>query len=67
LYEFYGLDLQKTYYNLFISRDVVDIARGVSNDKFIFNSKTYFCESIEDWYSLDGWVNVLSVLSETPA
>ncbi len=61
LYEAYGLDLQKEYYNLYVSQDVLDVLRDVSGDQIIFNNSRFQCESNNDWFALDGWKGILCV------
>ena len=62
LYEQYGLDLQKTYWNFFIEQSVMDIERDVSSDQFILQGAIYQCISAVPWYGIDGWLEVLTVL-----
>ncbi|ASG88408.1 phage collar protein [Salmonella enterica] len=54
-----GLDYQKTYWNFYVSADVIDVARDVSGDQFAFDGLRYQCESITPWRSIDGWNAVL--------
>lgn len=61
LYEFMGLDLQKNYYNIYVSNNVIDIKRDVSGDYVIYNSKKLQCESITAWFEADGWNQILAV------
>lgn len=56
-----GLDLTRSYVNIFISQKVIDVQRDVSNDKFEFNGWTYDCLSITPWVQIDGWNQVLAV------
>lgn len=63
LYEQYGLDLQKKYYNFFTENNFVDIQRGVSNDLIVYAGNVYQCESATDWYGIDGWLEMLVCLS----
>lgn len=65
LYEQMKLDFQKNYVNFYVSKAVLDIRRDVAGDRIIFNGKTFQCESLTDWYAMDGWVAVLCV--EIPA
>lgn len=62
LYEQYGLNLQKSYYTFYTSNNVIDVARNVSGDQFVYNGQRYQVESNNDWYSVDGWKGVLCVL-----
>lgn len=61
MYQFMGLDFQKFYMNFFIERAVIDIARDVSGDQFIFQGKTFQCLSRTAWHNIDGWDQVLCV------
>lgn len=65
LMQILGLDMQKRYVNIFVSQDVVDIARDVSSDKFQFGCITYQAISITQWVTVDSWNQVLAV--EVPA
>lgn len=62
LYTQFGLDLQKSYFTLYVSANLVDLARDVSGDQIVFNNLRYQCESNNDWYDMDGWKGVLCVL-----
>jgi len=64
LYEKFGLDLQKTYYNFYVPVQVFGIQRGISGDKLVFLGNEYQCESVNDWYGIDGWVVVLCILQK---
>jgi hypothetical protein len=61
VYELYGLDLQKSYYTFYASKDIFDISRDVSGDQIAFNSQRFQCESNNDWFAIDGWKGVLCV------
>lgn len=61
MYEQMGLDLQKSYINIYISHDVVDIDRDVSGDQVVFFGALYQCISKTAWKSIDGWNQVLAV------
>lgn len=60
-YEYMGLDFQKNYFNFYVSRSVIDLARGVAGDQLVFNGKKFQCESKTDWFGIDGWDAVLCV------
>jgi hypothetical protein len=63
MYALYGLDLQKTYFVFYVSQNIIDIQRDVSNDYIVFNSVRYNCESNKaNWFQIDGWVGTLCVL-----
>ncbi len=60
-YQFQGLDLQKNFINVYVSKEVIDIGRDVSGDQIVFNGKRFQCESATDWYGIDGWLCILCV------
>ncbi len=62
LYQIYGLDLQKSYYNFYVSKNVIDVTRNVSGDQLVFNNQRFQCESNTDWYVIDGWKGILCVM-----
>lgn len=61
LYEQFGLDLQKDYFILYTSNNVIDITRDVSGDQLAFDGQRYQCESNTEWFHLDGWNGILCV------
>lgn len=68
LYEQRGLEFSKTYYNFFVSSNVIDVSRGNSGDEFVFNGNRFKCESITPWYAIDGWAEILcSLIDGTPS
>ena len=48
VYYLYGLDLQKSYYTFYASRDILDINRDVSGDQISFKGQRFQCESAND-------------------
>ena len=58
LYQQYGLDLSKSYYNFYTSNNVIGVGRDVSGDQVSFENKRYQCESITEWFGIDGWVAI---------
>lgn len=56
-----GLDLQRNYVNIFVSTNVIDLARDVSGDQFQFDGRTFQIESQTSWYIRDGWAEALAV------
>ncbi len=56
-----GYNLQKNYFNFFCSKQVLDLQRDTSSDLMARNGYLYQCQSITDWYGVDGWVQVLLV------
>lgn len=61
LYEQFGLDLQKDYFNFYSSNNLLDVTRDVSGDQLVFMTKSYQVESATDWYQLDGWKGIICV------
>jgi len=61
LYEQYGLDFQKDYYNFFALSDVMDVEREVSGDQLEFLNNRYQVNSKVAWYSIDEWVQLLCI------
>ena len=66
LYEQYGLDFTKDYFNFFVSKNLVDITRDVSNDLLVFYGTVYQCESATEWFAIDGWLQMLCCASGLP-
>jgi hypothetical protein len=62
LYEQLGLDLQKSYFNLYVPNNVIDVGRDVSGDQISFQGQRFQCESATEWFGIDGWVAVLCVM-----
>ncbi|OWK42193.1 phage collar protein [Fimbriiglobus ruber] len=61
LYQQYGLDFQRNYINVYVSRAVLDVTRDVSGDMIEFNGNSYQCLSITPWAAIDGWSAVLCI------
>ena len=61
VYQEYGLDLQKNYATIFVSRDVLDLTRDTSGDRVFWNGRAYQIISQTDWFNIDGWVSFLAV------
>lgn len=61
LYLNLGLEWQKNYFNFYLEKGIIDVARDVSGDQFEFNCKRYQCLSKTDWYGIDNWDAVLCV------
>lgn len=61
-YQQMGLDLQKSYFTLYVPSNVIDVGRDTSGDQFIFQGNLYQCMSENDWFPLDGWTGVVSEL-----
>ena len=60
-YEFMGLDFQKKYINIYISKEIIDIDRDVSGDQFFVLGRRFQALSKTWWFNIDGWVAVLCV------
>jgi hypothetical protein len=56
-----GLDLQRNYVNVFVSKDVVDLARDVSGDQFVFDNRLFQIETQTSWFLRDGWAEAMAV------
>lgn len=61
LFERLGLDFQKNYATIFISKNVIDIARDVAGDQFTYGGKKYQALSRTDWFVQDGWDSILCI------
>jgi len=59
LYQAYGLDLQKSYFNFYTLNDLIDVHRDFSNDQIEYDGHVYQCESNTEWYAQDKWKGVL--------
>lgn len=60
-YEAMGLDFQKNYVTIFVEKSVIDIARDVAGDLFVYNAVVYHAESKTNWFGQDSWVAVVCV------
>lgn len=60
-YQFMGLDFQKNYVLFYVQKNILDLTRDVSGDRFVFNGITYQCESKTNWFPQDGWDEVLCI------
>lgn len=61
LYEIYGLDFSKEYFNLYISKLIIGVDRDSAGDQLGFSEARYKCKSVTPWSSIDGWNAVLCV------
>lgn len=64
MYEQYGLDLQKSYFNFYVSANIQDTQRDRSGDQIVFGDLRFQCESNTEWFRIDGWKAILCVLIE---
>ena len=60
-YKELGLDLQKNYLRIFAAKDIIDLTRDASGDRFVYNSKLYQIESQKPWFLIDGWAACIAV------
>lgn len=56
-----GLDLQKSYFYLFVSRNFIDLTRDIAADQIAFQGQRYQIQSNTEWYGIDGWLQILCV------
>lgn len=61
LIEQMGLDLQKTYFQFFLTTGIIDVNRDTSGDQFEWKGKTFQCLSATPWRGIDGWDHVVTV------
>ena len=61
MYAELGLDFNKRYARFFSSNDMLNVDRDFSGDKIVFNGITYKCESVTEWFELDGWKEALLI------
>ena len=61
MYEKLNLDWSKYYATIFVSKNVIDIARDVSGDQFAYAGRRYQAESRTDWFAQDGWDAILCI------
>lgn len=61
LYESLGLDFQKNYATIFVTRELIDLIQGKAGDRFSWNGRMWQVQSDMNWNGSDGWVSALSV------
>lgn len=61
-----GLDFNSEYVNIFAEKDMVDLARDSSGDRFQFGGNTYQMSQNENWYLQDGWATCLAIKINLP-
>ncbi len=61
VYQEYGLDFQKNYATIFVSRDVLDLTRDATGDRVFWNGRAFQIISKTDWFNIDGWVSFMAV------
>lgn len=57
----YGLDLQKNYVKVYAARNIIDLARDSSGDRFIYDGRLFQLESQYTWFKEDGWDKCIAV------
>jgi hypothetical protein len=60
-YQLLGLNLQKSYANLYTQAAVRTLERDREGDLLTFAGKTWQAESDQDWSAVDGWRKILCV------
>lgn len=60
-YKQFGLDLQKKYVTVWAAKDIIDISRDTSGDRFIYKGRLYQLESENTWVDEDGWDKCIAV------
>lgn len=60
-YTYLGLDLQKSYFYLYISKAILDLNRDISADQLGFQGERYQIQSNVKWLGIDGWLEILCV------
>lgn len=60
-YQQLGLDLNKSYSNLYTQADVRVLDRDREGDTVSFAGELWQCESDQNWRSVDGWRKILCV------
>lgn len=62
IFEQFGLNMQKKYKIIFVSKNVKGVNEIQSPDKFIFQDRNWVVtDDVSDWYHLNGWRAVLVV------
>lgn len=61
LYTQFGLDLQKSYFTFYVSKELIDTARNTAGDQIAYDGQRYQCESSVAWFNIDGWESMLCV------
>jgi len=61
VYQNLGLDFQKQYITIFVSSNVIDMARGRSGDEIAWNGRRYQLANEMNWYEVDGWTSFMAV------
>lgn len=61
LFQQYGLDLNKIYYNFYAPANMLELNRLKSGDKLQFNGMEYEVIESGKWYQFDGWNGIMCV------
>ena len=60
-YEALGLDMNKHYFVLYASADLIAVERGTSGDYIVHQGTKYQFEDVADWLYYNGWRGVVCV------
>jgi hypothetical protein len=60
-YEFQGLDLAKSYWNLYTQNDVKGLKDSGTADRVAHHGRLYDIVGVTPWYGYDGWNHALCV------
>lgn len=67
LFQQYGLDFNKIYYNFYAAANMLELNRMRSGDKLQFDGMEYEIIESGKWYQFDGWNGVMCVqIGEIP-
>ena len=61
MYASLGLDLEKNYKSFWIPSNVVSIDEQTNPDKITFGGSNWIVIKTVDWFSYDGWTEVIAV------
>lgn len=60
-YEYMGLDLNKHYFVLYGSADLLTVERDISGDTVDYQGRRYQFEDAVDWFAYNGWRGIVCV------
>lgn len=60
-YEVLGLDLNKHYFVLYGSKDLIAVERETSGDTVDYEGRRYQFEDAVDWFAYNGWKGIVCV------
>lgn len=61
MYASLGLDLEKNYNSFWIPSNVVSLDEQTNPDKITFGGSNWIVIKTVDWFSYDGWTEVIAV------